>query len=139
VFATLRVDAGISQPQSLHGLPANDVGFDDLIHIHQGHASIPNRFGVDHEVRTVFALVQAPGLVSSDAPLQSALFQLLLKQFLQFGCALGIAAAARVSRRPLVPTNKDVPLKPGHEENVQDSLWLCRNIRRAQKLIDFVV
>jgi len=41
----------------LDGLAGDDVGVYNLVHIGQGHAAIPHRFGINDKVRSVLALV----------------------------------------------------------------------------------
>jgi hypothetical protein len=127
VFATLGVDAGVFHHQPLHRLSADDVGVDNLIYVRQLHPAIPDRLRIDHQIWTVFALVEAARLVGPDFAFQSTLGQLLLEQFLESSVARRIATAAGMPLRPLVSANENVLLKLGHEKNVQD-LCLCHGV-----------
>lgn len=59
MFAGGRVKAGIGQHQALDGFAADDVRFDDLIDIGFGDAPVPDRVGIDDQVRAMFALIEA--------------------------------------------------------------------------------
>jgi hypothetical protein len=59
--------------EPFHGLPAYDVLFEEGIGVGRLHAAVPNRFGVDHHVRAVAALVQAAGAVDAHLGTQSSL------------------------------------------------------------------
>jgi hypothetical protein len=120
MLATRRVDAGIAQPQPLDWFSSDNVGLDDFFYIGEGHAAIPHAFRIDHDVRTMFALVQASGLIRSHSSFQSALRQLLLEHFLQFGVSRRITASPRMSRWALVPTDENMLLELWHQNNVQD-------------------
>jgi hypothetical protein len=68
----------------------------------------------------VLALIQAPGLVGANLPLQPEVRQLLFEEFLQGGLSCGIATSARVFRWALISADKDVPFEAWHNDNVQD-------------------
>ena len=120
MLATGRVDAGIAQPQPLYWLASHDVRIDDFIHVGQRHPAIPHPIGIDHQVRTVLALVQAPRLIRPYPAFQSAFRQFLLEQFLQLCSCRWVAASSRMSCRPLVPADENMLFKLGHGNNVQD-------------------
>ena len=63
VLALRRVQAFISQPQSLHRPPAHNMRLDNLIHVGQRHAAIPHRFRIDNEVWAMLALVETAGVI----------------------------------------------------------------------------
>src|SRR5438270_9060459 len=94
MLATLGVDALISHHQTLDRHAAQEVRFDDFVHVLSPHAAIPDRVGIDHQVGSMLALVEASGLVSAKAVLKSALRQLLLECLLQRSIAFRVAAAA---------------------------------------------
>jgi hypothetical protein len=127
VLAARRVDAGLSQHQALDWPSPHDVRVDDFVHVGEGYAAIPHRFGIDHQVWAMLALVQASGLIRPHSAFQSALCQFLLEQFLQFGLGPRIAAPPRMPWWALVSANENMFLKLGHENNVQDGaeLWRC--------------
>jgi hypothetical protein len=94
------------------------VGVDDFIHVGGGNVPVPDSVGIDHEIRPMFALIQAPGLVGSHTALQSPLFELLFEELLQRGFAFGIAASARMSGRPLIAAEKNVLLELRHGDTL---------------------
>lgn len=116
--AFLAVDTRVSHHQPLNGPSADDMRFDDFVHIGQGHAAIPNCLGIDHKVRAMFALIEAPRLIGAYSPFQSALRQLLFEELLQFGFSRRIATTAGVPFGTLVPANEDMPLKFWHKDNL---------------------
>ena len=110
----MRVEAFIGKAQALDWLPVDDVGFDDFVDVGLGNVSVPDSFRIDHEIRAVFALIEASGLIGANASLESSGSEFLLEQFLQARIGLRIAAAAGMVRRALVATDEDVVLKLGH-------------------------
>jgi hypothetical protein len=115
VFTCCGIQAGVGHHQARDGFAADDVGFDDFIDVSFGDVSIPDRIGIDHEVRAVLALVETASLIGPHPALEAALGKLLLEKFLQLGLAAGIAASPRISRRALVAAYEDVFLKLRHE------------------------
>jgi hypothetical protein len=85
MLTRLCIEAGLRQPQPLDGLSADDVRFDDFINIGFGDVAVPDRVGINHNIRSVLALIQTARLIGSHTPLQSAFGQLLFEKFLQFG------------------------------------------------------
>jgi hypothetical protein len=79
MLARLGIQAGIGQPQSLHRPALNDVRLHDLLDIGFADMSIPHGVRIDHYVRPVFALIQAPGLIRANPSFQSAFSQFLLE------------------------------------------------------------
>lgn len=65
------IEAGIGDDEALYRTAADDVAVNDLINIGGGDASVPNRFGIDHHVRAVFALIEASGLVGANFTFQA--------------------------------------------------------------------
>jgi hypothetical protein len=55
------------------------VGFDYFFDIGFGDVSVPDCIRVDHNVGTVFALIEAAGLIGADSPLQPVFCQFLLE------------------------------------------------------------
>ena len=128
VFAGRRIDAVGSQHQSFHGFAAHDVRVDDFVNVRFGHASVPDGLRVDHDIRSVLALIKTAGLVGPDPSLKSAFRQLLLEQLLQLGVTRGIATPPRMPKRSLVPANKYVMFELRHGSRdalVNFSTLLC--------------
>ena len=87
---------------------------DDLIDVGFGDVTIPDGVGIDHDVWSVLALIEAAGLIGANSSFQVALGQFLLEQFLQIGFGGGIAASAGMAGRSLVSANKDMFLEFRH-------------------------
>jgi len=109
------IQAGVGQHQALDGFAADYVGFDDFIDIGFGDVSVPDRIGINHDVRAVLALVETASLVGPYPALEAAFRQLLLKEFLQLALPAGVAASPWISRRPLVAAYENVSLEFRHE------------------------
>ena len=56
----------VLNPQPLHRLAADDMGFHNLRHVLRLHAAIPDSFGIDHNGGAELAGIEAAGLVRSD-------------------------------------------------------------------------
>ena len=108
MLAGFGVQARVRDAQSLDRPSADDVRFDDLIHIGLGDVAVPYRIGIDHEVGPMLALVETAGLVGSHSSLEPALRQFLLEQLLQLGLGGGIAASSRMAYWTLVSADEDM-------------------------------
>ena len=108
MLAGFGVQARVRDAQSLDRLSADDVRFDDLIHIGFGDVAVPDRFGIDHKVGSMLALVEAAGLVGSHSAHEPVLRQFLLEELLQLGLGRGIAASSRMACGALVSANEDM-------------------------------
>ena len=98
----------------MHGISADDVRFDDFVDVGSIYVPIPDAVGIHDKIGPVLALVETAGFIGANFVLQATLGQLLLKFPLQFCLTLGIAAATRTIRRPLVAADKDVLLEFRH-------------------------
>lgn len=114
MFASRSIQARGSQHQPLHRLAAHNVRVNNFVNVRLSYAPIPDGLGVDHEIRSVLALIKATTLISPDFPLQPSLRQLQFEQLLEFGLTRRIATPPRMPSRPLVPANKNVMLELRH-------------------------
>lgn len=73
--------------------------------------SIPDAFGVDDYIWTVFALIEASRLVGSDLRLESTSGQLLFESELKFCKPVGVTAAPWIVWRPLISADENMMLK----------------------------
>ena len=87
---------------------------DDFVDMVCGDSAIPDFIGINNDIRSVFALIKAAGLVGAHSSLQTERRQFLLKELLEFGLAGGIAASARMLRIAAVSADKNVTLKLRH-------------------------
>ena len=127
------IQAFVFQSEPFHRLPTYDVRLHDLIHISQHHAAVPNRLGIDDQVRAMLALIQTSRLIRADPSLKSSFSQLLLECLLQFCAAGWITASPRMPRRTHVSADEDVALEFGHGIRLQQERlsvasgqWLVR-------------
>ena len=77
------------------------------------HIAIPDRLGIDHHHRPMFALVQAAGFVDAHPAAQSGRLGQLLQLCVQVAASIGGTGGARRARRACVAADKDVALKCG--------------------------
>lgn len=75
----LRVQAGVGDPQPLHGPAGNQVLAHDLFGVFGLHSAIPDRVGIDDDRRPVLALIQAPGFVDAHLASQTGFARQLLQ------------------------------------------------------------
>jgi hypothetical protein len=73
MFATGCIDASVGEHQSLDWPASDNVGVDDFLDVRGRDAAVPDGIRINDEVGAVLTLVQTPGLVGSDFPLQSSL------------------------------------------------------------------
>jgi hypothetical protein len=118
VFTRRRIEAGVGQHQSLYRPAPEDVRFDDLIYICLGDVSIPDGFGIDHNIGTVLTLIQTARLVGAYSAFQAPLRQFLLESLLQLRLAAWIAASSWTSRWPLIAAYENVFFKFGHKSHL---------------------
>jgi hypothetical protein len=116
MFAGCRVQARVGEAKPLDRFAAQDVRVYDLVYIGLCDVSVPNCFGINHDVRPVLALVEATGLIGAYSALQPAFGKLLLEEFLQPSFRSWIAASSRVARRTLVSADKDMLFEFGHQD-----------------------
>lgn len=121
-----RVDATIGEYQSLDGVAAYDVGFDDLVNVGQRYMPVPYSVGIHHQIGPMLALIETSRLVGANTVLESTLCEFLFERPLQLAFSSRIAAPAGSFRRALVATDKDVLLELGHFSNLQEKR--CRAI-----------
>ena len=131
MFADRSIQACVCESQSLDWSSADNVGLNDFVHIGFAHVPVPDRFRIDHDVRSVLALVEASGLVRPHSPLQSAFGEFLLEELLQPGFGGGIAAASRMACRSLVATDENVVLELGHCINISSARAAASSRRTA--------
>jgi hypothetical protein len=101
-------------------MATDNVGVHDFIHVSQSDSAVPDRFGIDHEIRPMLALVQASRLVGTHSALQTALGQFLLEQLLQLGLLRWITTSPGMSWRAQVPADENVALEFRHTNIVQE-------------------
>jgi hypothetical protein len=89
--ATFRVHAIVAEAQPLDGPSAYEVFGDNFLRILRRDPAIPDGFRVNHDYRTVLALVQAASLVDANPARKAGGFRKLLQ--LRKQLALAVAGA----------------------------------------------
>lgn len=69
VLARRRVQARVSQAESLDRRAAEDMRVDNLADVGLGDVSVPDGVGLDHDIWAVLALIEAARLVRAYFPL----------------------------------------------------------------------
>jgi hypothetical protein len=67
------IEALVRDSQPFDWLSAEDVGIEYLVNIGGCHVAVPDRFRINNDVRSVFALAKAAGPVGPDTPFESSL------------------------------------------------------------------
>jgi len=70
--AVVSIDAGVRKAETFDRTAVYQVFLNDFLNVTLVDKTIPNGFGVDDEDWAVLALVQAAGLVNTDAVLQAS-------------------------------------------------------------------
>jgi hypothetical protein len=105
------VDALISQAQPLHRPAADQVLLYDLRRIFGLDVPVPNRLGIHHHRRPVFALVKAPGLVDPNLAGKAGFLGQLLQLRVQLALSIGRAGGTRRIRGARIVADKNVVFK----------------------------
>ena len=79
MFTGRAIQAFVFQSEPFHWPSTYNVRFHDFLHIRQRHAAIPNRLGIDDQVRAMLALIQTSRLIRADPSVKSSFSQLLLE------------------------------------------------------------
>jgi hypothetical protein len=114
VFATFRINALFLQHEPRYGFATQQVGVNDLVNVLSAYTAVPDRVRVDHNIWSMFALVEASGCVGTEAGLQSQCFELFLELLLQLALPAGIATSARTGGVALITADEDVFFKFRH-------------------------
>jgi hypothetical protein len=115
VFTVVGVQTGIGEPQAFDRLAADDVRLDNFIHVRFGDVPIPDRVGIDHDIRSMLALIETTGLIGAHAAFESTLGEFLLEQFLKAGFRGRVATPSGLARRALVSTDEDMFFEFWHQ------------------------
>jgi len=109
------VQALIGNAEPLHGVASDKVLADNLVGVGRGHVAVPDSLGIDHDHRSMLALVKASGLVDADFCSQASFFGELLEPGMDLALALRGAGAAGSASGTLVGTHKDMMLVRRHD------------------------
>lgn len=133
VLAAHSIYAGLRRHQSLDWLAAENVGLDDFVDIVQRNPPVPHCVRINHDIRTMLALVEASGLICPHFSFKPERAKLLFESLMQFSFAVRIAARAGLSRRTLISANENMLLKFRHEDNLQQVKLSCEGHEGAGK------
>jgi hypothetical protein len=109
--ACLGVHTGVGQAEAFHRAAIDQVLLHDLSGIIGLHVAIPNRLGIDDDRGTVFALVEAQGLIDADSVAETGRFRELLQLGVQLALAVSCARGPRSTFRADVMADEDVVLE----------------------------
>jgi hypothetical protein len=115
--AMFSIEAGGGESQPLHRAAMHQVLVDDLIYIFKPDKAIPDSLGIDHNRRTMLALVETAGLVGADQMLQSSLLDGILEGGFELLTAFGKAAWPGRGFVAFVGADKDMVLKCRHGQD----------------------
>jgi hypothetical protein len=121
VLAGSRIEALLLQQQTFYRSTLNDMRLYDLVHVGEAYSAVPDGFGVDHQIRTVFTLIETSGMIGPHFSLETAFGKFLLEHLFELGLARGVATAARVPRRTYISADENVAFKFRHENILQAS------------------
>jgi hypothetical protein len=129
VGAVFGVDAGVGQAETLDGATMEEVFLDDLFGVVGVGETVPDGFGVDDEDGAVLALVEATGLVDTDAVLQAGGFDGVLEGSAEFLAVFVAATGAGGGFVPFVQADKEVVFKDWHRDDLmQDGGQGCGTV-----------
>jgi len=116
--ATLGVNAFIAEAQPFDGPSSDQMLRDDLFRILGLDVAVPNGFRVNHNHRTVLALVQAASLVDANATHKPGSFRKLLELRKQLALAVAGAGWPGSTLGTNIVTNKQVTFKWRQNEKI---------------------
>jgi len=110
----LGIEAGAGEAQTLHGAAMDEVFGNDFLYVLKLDEAVPDGLGIDHYGRSVFALIEAAGLVGADEMFEASVFDGILEGGFELLAALGQTTRARRGFVALVGADKYVVLKFWH-------------------------
>jgi hypothetical protein len=112
--AMLGVKASLREPQPFHRSAMNKVLRHDFLYIFDLHETIPDSLGIDHDDRTVLALVEAARLVRTNQVLEPSVFNSVLESRFDLLTAFGKTAWTGSVFIAFVGAYKEMTLKFWH-------------------------
>ena len=85
MLTALSVEARFGELKPFDGLSPDDMQLDDFIHIGFGDVPIPDCIRIDYDAWSMFALIEAAGLIGANPAFQAALGKFLFEHLLQLG------------------------------------------------------
>jgi hypothetical protein len=118
--AGLGVEAGVGDEEAFDGAAGDEVFGDDFIGVLGFDATIPDGIGVDDDGGSVFALVEAAGLVDANAAGQAGLPSELREAGVEGALAVGSAGGAGRIGGADVVANEDVAFEGWHSSRIAE-------------------
>jgi hypothetical protein len=112
--AMLHVETSFCDPETFHRTSMDKMFADNLLQIFDLNEAIPDRFGINHNHRSMFALVKAAGLIRSDLGLQPGSLNGVFEGGFNLLTSSWKAAWPGRILIPLVGAYKDMVLKCWH-------------------------
>ena len=94
--------------------PFTDMALHDFGDIGLGPDPVPDALGIDHHARAIFTMIQTPGFIRSNDPLQPHAFNLFLKKGMQLNGTRISATTSGISLRTLINTDEDMMFERTH-------------------------
>ena len=105
------VQAFVGDAQAFNRAPADEMLLHNRFRVYRAHVAVPDSLRVAHHRGTVFALVQAAGLVDAHPAGKSCFLGQLLQARVQIALSIGGATGPRRVSRARVMADEDVMLK----------------------------
>ncbi len=114
--AAFGIQAILGHAQALDGAARNEMFGNDDLRVFGADIAVPDPIRVDHNHRTVLALVEASRLINADAAGQPGFPDELLQTRVKLALPIAGTGRTRSAERADVVTDKDVPFKPGQTD-----------------------
>gem|GEM_PF-3517046 len=115
VGASLCVQTGIGDTETLDGSVVEEVFGDDLVDVFEVNAAVPDGFGIDDDDGAVLALVETGGLVGADGVLEASFFDGFLEGRLELFAVLAATAGAGGVFVAVVVADEEMMFELWHE------------------------
>ena len=119
--ASLRVDALIGHAQALHGPAPNQVFLHDLFCVSRLDVPVPDRIGINDDVGSMLALVEAERFVDAHASGESRILGELRKPGVQLALSVPGAGGAWRALGADIVADENVAFKRRQSEILQSS------------------
>jgi hypothetical protein len=129
VGAVFGVDAGVGQAEAVDGTAVEEMLVDDLFGVLGFGETVPDGLGIDDEDGAVLALVEASGLVDTNAMLQAGSFDGVFEGSAKFLAVFVAAAGPGGGFVAFVEADKEVVFEDWHWKDwMQDGGLRCGTV-----------
>lgn len=108
------IEALVRDFQPFDWFSAQNVRIQYLVNIARCYVTVPGRFRINNDVRSVLALIETACLIGANLSFEPSFRNSRFEELVQLSRACWIATSPWVSVRPLIGTYKDVVLKFRH-------------------------